>query len=84
MSEENSTYECPKNGCLLSFNKLEDLDLHSVIGKHKHYYTGSVYQQLKVDWASKFSALTIDEGREGMLQTCLVVQICQWVVLCMS
>ena len=63
-SEEGSTYECPKNGCLMSFNKLEDLDLHLKIGQHKPYTTGSVCDQLKVDWASKFSALTIDEGRQ--------------------
>ena len=63
-SEEGSTYECTQNGCLMSFNKLEDLDLHLEIGQHKHYMTGSVYDQLKIDWVSKFSALTIDEGRE--------------------
>ena len=87
-SEENSTYECPENGCLMSFSKLEDLDLHLEIGQHKHYSTGSVYDQIKVDWASKFSALTIDEGREldkrGNVGTGLAVQICQWVGLCMS
>lgn len=53
-SEEGSTYECPENGCLMSFNKLEDLDLPLGIGQHRHYTTGSVYHQLKVDWASKF------------------------------
>ena len=38
-------------------------DLHLEIGQYKYYTTGSVYDQLKVDWASKFSALIIDERR---------------------
>ena len=60
-SKEGSTNECPENGYLMSFNKTEDLDLHLEIGQYKYYTTGSVYDQLKVDWASKFSALIIDE-----------------------
>lgn len=48
----------------MSFNKLEDLDLHLGNGQHKHYTTGSVFDQLKVHWASELPALTIYEGRE--------------------
>ena len=60
-SKQGSTNECPESGCLMSFNKPEDLDLHLEIGQHKYHTTGSVYDQLKVDWASKFSAIIIDE-----------------------
>lgn len=31
------------------------------IGQHKRSTTGSVYDQLKFDWVSKFSSLTLDE-----------------------
>ena len=62
-SKGGITYESLENGCLMSFNKPEDLDLHLEIGQHKYYTTGSVYDQVKVDWASKFSALIIDERR---------------------
>lgn len=60
-SKDDNTYQCPESGCFVSFSKLEDLDLHMDIGQHKRSTTGSVYDQLKFDWVSKFSSLTLDE-----------------------
>ena len=52
---EEGLFECSIVGCGKVFRSFEDLELHLDVGKHENAVeNGSLYDQLRRDWAEKF------------------------------
>lgn len=59
---EKCSYSCPDSECFAVFNTLDDLELHTEFGEHILRKDLGLYDQLKLDWISRFSQLTLDES----------------------
>ena len=58
---ESSTYQCPESECYVSFESLEDLEVHMEIGQHKKQEGLCIYDKLRLDWVSRFTELSLEE-----------------------